>query len=329
MVIITALDVADDDAYAAFHALYARSIDTELDPPWEFRELRMKLAGDEYVQSVALVAVDGDEAVGGAWAELTLKDNLQNAFATIFVDPQHRRRGFGSALWRELAVALRDQGRTVVAGEAVKRVDAVESDSERFAETLGFHVDLVNAIRELPLPADPPKAPARDGYQLAAWRGLAPEQWRAEYAHLRSLITQEAPLGEVAWENEFWDAARLELEARQWQESGRVAQIVAAVAPHGALVGHTQLIVPDASDEVYQWDTLVLPEHRGHGLGLSLKAAAMREAADLVAGRRRITTWNAASNEPMIAVNERLGYRLIGYATEYAIDLSDASPAER
>lgn len=329
MITITALDVADDEAYAAFHALYARSIDAELDPPWEFRELRLKLAGDEYVATVALVAVDDGEPVGGAWAELTLKDNLQNAFATVFVAPGHRRRGIGSALWSDLAAALRQRGRAIVAGEAVKRVDEPESGSERFAEKLGFRVDLVNAVRELPLPTEPPPAPARDGYELVAWRGLAPEQWRAEYAHLRSLITQEAPLGDVAWENEYWDSARLELEARQWQESGRLAQIVAAVAPDGALVGHTQLIVPDSSDEVYQWDTLVLPEHRGHGLGLSLKAAAMREAEDLLAGRRRITTWNAASNTPMIAVNERLGYRLIGYATEYAIDLQDAANAER
>ncbi|RLV56532.1 GNAT family N-acetyltransferase [Aeromicrobium phragmitis] len=321
MVTITALDVADDDVYAGFHALYARSIDTQLDPPWEFRELRLKLAGDEYGEALVLVAVDAGEPVGGAWAELPLKDNVQNAFATIFVAPEHRRRGIGSALWRELSPALRDRGRTIVAGEAVRRVDETESGSARFAENLGFRVDLVNAVRELPLPAEPPAAPARDGYRLVAWRGLAPEQWREEYAHLRSLITQEAPLGDVPWENEYWDAARLELEARQWQESGRAAQIVAAVSPHGALVGHTQLIVPDASDEVYQWDTLVLADHRGHGLGLSLKAAAMREAADLLDGRRRITTWNAASNVPMIAVNEALGYRLIGYATEYAIDL--------
>ncbi|WP_293787645.1 GNAT family N-acetyltransferase [uncultured Aeromicrobium sp.] len=328
MVTITALDVTDDDAYASFHALYVRSNDPELDPPWEFRELRLKLVGDEYVESVALVAAEAGEAVGGAWAELPLKDNLRNAVVTLFVDPRHRNRGIGSMLWHALAAALRERGRTTVAGAGADRVDAEESGSARFAEKLGFRVDLVNAIRELPLPAEVPVAPVRDGYRLAAWRGLAPERWRAEYAHLRSLIVQEAPRGDVAWENEYWDAARLELEARQWQESGRVAQIVAAIAPDGALVGHTQLVVPDASGEAYQWDTLVLPDHRGHGLGLSLKAAAMREAADLLAGRRRIMTWNAASNEPMIAVNERLGYRLIGYGIEYAIDL-DPAPSDR
>jgi RimJ/RimL family protein N-acetyltransferase len=72
---------------------------------------------------------------------------------------------------------------------------------------------------------------------------------------------------------------------------------------------------------VYQWDTLVLPSHRGHGLGLALKAATMREAADLLQDRRRIITYNAAGNEPMIRVNEALGFRQIAWLGEYVKEL--------
>jgi RimJ/RimL family protein N-acetyltransferase len=72
---------------------------------------------------------------------------------------------------------------------------------------------------------------------------------------------------------------------------------------------------------VYQWDTLVLPTHRGHGLGLALKVTTMQEAADLLDGRRRITTYNAAGNEAMIRVNEALGFRQTGWVGEYVKDL--------
>jgi RimJ/RimL family protein N-acetyltransferase len=94
-----------------------------------------------------------------------------------------------------------------------------------------------------------------------------------------------------------------------------------AVNDDGEVVGHTQLLFPADSDEVYQWDTLVLPTHRGHGLGLALKVTTMQEAADLLDGRRRITTYNAAGNEAMIRVNEALGFRQTGWVGEYVKDL--------
>ncbi len=69
--------------------------------------------------------------------------------------------------------------------------------------------------------------------------------------------------------------------------------------------------------DAYQWDTLVLRDHRGHGLGLSLKVWAMQESADLLGSRRYVHTFNAASNGPMIAVNEKMGFRQVGWLGEY------------
>jgi RimJ/RimL family protein N-acetyltransferase len=43
----------------------------------------------------------------------------------------------------------------------------------------------------------------------------------------------------------------------------------------------------------------------------------MHEAADLLDGRRRIQTYNAASNAPMIAVNEAMGFRQVAWVGEY------------
>ena len=69
----------------------------------------------------------------------------------------------------------------------------------------------------------------------------------------------------------------------------------------------------------YQQDTLVLREHRGHGLGLALKAATH------AGPRRRVARGCAPSgrgtpttNGPMIAVNEALGYRTTAIAARVA-----------
>jgi GNAT superfamily N-acetyltransferase len=132
---------------------------------------------------------------------------------------------------------------------------------------------------------------------------------------------EEAPSGAIDLENEFWDVARTREEERMWADQRRTPQVSVAVSEDGEVVGHTQLLFSADSTNVFQWDTLVLPTHRGHGLGLALKVTTMLEAADLLEGRRRIITYNAAGNEPMIRVNETLGFRQIAWVGEYVKDI--------
>jgi RimJ/RimL family protein N-acetyltransferase len=43
----------------------------------------------------------------------------------------------------------------------------------------------------------------------------------------------------------------------------------------------------------------------------------MQESAHLLESRRFVHTYNAASNAPMIAVNEAMGFRQVGWLGEY------------
>lgn len=63
---------------------------------------------------------------------------------------------------------------------------------------------------------------------------------------------------------------------------------------------------------VHQEDTLVLDEHRGHRLGMWLKASNLRRAADSWTDAERIYTWNAEENSFMLEVNVALGFRPSG-----------------
>ncbi len=84
------------------------------------------------------------------------------------------------------------------------------------------------------------------------------------------------------------------------------------------LVAFSQLQVPIAAPELaYQQDTLVLREHRGHGLGATLKAANMLALRTEFPQTRTVRTWNAVENGPMIAVNEALGYRTTAIQREW------------
>jgi hypothetical protein len=72
-----------------------------------------------------------------------------------------------------------------------------------------------------------------------------------------------------------------------------------------------------APDQGYQWDTLVLREHRGHRLGLLVKAANLQALITELPEVRRVFTWNATENEPMLRVNRALGFAPIGHTTEW------------
>jgi len=61
----------------------------------------------------------------------------------------------------------------------------------------------------------------------------------------------------------------------------------------------------------------VVRSHRGHRLGLLLKADMMRWLADAEPELEQLDTWNMESNTHMIAVNERLGYRVMGREMQF------------
>ena len=86
----------------------------------------------------------------------------------------------------------------------------------------------------------------------------------------------------------------------------------------GELAGHTVVTVEGGDPtQGHQHDTSVVGTHRGHRLGLLLKADMvlwLRQAEPQLA---RIDTWNAESNDHMIEVNEAIGYRVMGRELQF------------
>jgi RimJ/RimL family protein N-acetyltransferase len=115
-------------------------------------------------------------------------------------------------------------------------------------------------------------------------------------------------------------------EAAQTSDGNRLYRVLARHRATGELAGHTVLVVdaerPDLGE---QHDTAVLAEHRGHRLGLLLKAEMLRWLAEAEPRLRSIDTGNAGSNRHMIAVNQRLGYRVLGEEDEFERGLDHAT----
>jgi RimJ/RimL family protein N-acetyltransferase len=70
--------------------------------------------------------------------------------------------------------------------------------------------------------------------------------------------------------------------------------------------------------------------HRGHRLGLLVKAAMLEWLAEAEPQLERIVTGNAAVNQHMIAINQQLGYELLEPPGQsYEIAVADLAPAAR
>jgi GNAT superfamily N-acetyltransferase len=150
------------------------------------------------------------------------------------------------------------------------------------------------------------------GYELVCWAERAPDEHVAEIARLHSRFLGEIPLGEVALQPSTWTVERIRQSEARWLASGRHQLLVAAVAPDGSLAGYSNCFVLDGRPDRAGIDsTLVLPEHRGHRLGLALKVRLHQELRAQHPDVRRIATGNADVNTFMNAVNEQLGYRTV------------------
>ena len=92
----------------------------------------------------------------------------------------------------------------------------------------------------------------------------------------------------------------------------------------GDLAALTQVCVdPAMPGWGFQELTAVARPHRGHRLGLLLKLAMLDRLAAREAQVTRIVTGNADGNEHMIAINEQLGFRVLGRWPSWELDVAD------
>ena len=262
-----------------------------------------------------LASTDAGEPVGGYLLELPERENRDNAFGFVLVQPARRRRGIGTELLVHLA-------RQVQADRSLlMSVARIGSAGDAFAASTGGRTgmrevrriqDLDASLRER-LPALRAAAePHAAGYTLRRWSGATPPDL------IEGVCAVYTALGDAPHDDAFepatWDAARLHESEERVAAEGSHWYSVAALATQGEVAALTQLAVdPGRPDWGWQEITAVTRPHRGHRLGMLVKVAMLELLADREPGLRRIATFNAEQNEHMIAVNEELGFRVSDY----------------
>lgn len=284
--------------------------------PWESAWVTHS-EGRTGTRSVLLGAFEGEAMWGAGQVDLPLLDNTHAVFTEFYVHPDRQRQGVGRALVNAGWEVVREEGRRVMMAEVFAPPEE-PSAGLLFAEALGFAVAIEEGLKVLDLPETEDlwdglaerSAPYHQDYRLVTAYEHVPEELVAGYCRLNAVFVGEAPMGELDIEPEVWDEDRVRDREERNARSGRHPVMTLAVTAAGEVVGMTELQLNDnAAWRGMQGGTIVLPEHRGHRLGLAMKVQNQRAVRERFPEVRLVFTGNAGVNAPMNAVNDALGYR--------------------
>jgi GNAT superfamily N-acetyltransferase len=256
----------------------------------------------------------GDEVVGWASAVWNdLPDNRSHCEVDVAVAPSVRGRGLGSALLAAVVEAA--------AGWDASLLDLyarVGGPGEPFLRQIGAELrQLERRSACLTAGLDRPMLEgwvrrAREraaAYSLVGWDGRCPDDLLPAFCELAAVMNT-APRDGLEWDDEH-------ITPEQWREREAAHDAMGydtwkLCARHdgsGELAGYTELSFPRRWPEMaYQGDTGVWPKHRDRGLGRWLKAALALRLLDERGAVTRIETWNAGGNQPMLSINEAMGF---------------------
>jgi GNAT superfamily N-acetyltransferase len=287
-------------------------------------------ADNNSVEQHPVAAIDGDEVLGTNQVIFPILDNTHVAYAEPIVRPGSRRRGVGTALLDHSLEMAKAAGRSTVIIEVNLPWGGAPAPGVAFLERRGFERGMLEIHRVLDLPVAAERleelaaaaAPLHADYRFATWEDTVPEEYLDGFCSLQSSFNTLAPIGDLDIEPEVWDEARVRnIEARS-RKQGRRETATAAVAPDDSLVALTMMMTTDDEPQrAFQGGTLVLPEHRGHRLGLAAKVINLERFQHRFPQGGTVHSWNAEENGPMVAINDTLGFRPVEYLAEMQLKL--------
>ena len=271
----------------------------------------------------------GGADVGVAFVGRSLNEpeNAHIRWMEIGVLPEHRRRGIGRALLRAVVEICQDQGTDLVfMGQTTDRVMA----GADFLRAIGATPGLDMKSNQLIL-AEVDRAKLKEwaaldpaGYRLERADNVVPQHLVRPYLDAANAMN-DMPKGDLnVADQQFTEQQLRDREA--WLKGAGIEWwlIVAIEEATGEGAGFTEVNYdPRAGHVVYQGGTGVTTKHRGHRLGLWMKAVMLERVLRERPDARFIRTGNANVNKNMLEINTMLGFRHAWSQTLWQMPLAE------
>ena len=308
---------------------------TPEDPPTPVEAIERRLRADVPNQWRAIFgARDAEGALigyGVVSRSLNEPENAHLRWTELGVLAKHRRKGVGRALMRRLVDAVADQGDDVVM--MAQTTDRVPSGSV-FAKRMGAEPGLDMKTNQLDLSKV-------DRAKIEEWAAIAPKGYRLE--RIDNTVPAELVAPYIQASNGMNDAPRGDLKMADWKlteeqirereswfkQTGSEWWLVLAVhEASGEGAGFTEVTYdPQVSHVIWQQGTAVIDAHRGHRLGMWMKAVMLKRILEERPKALFIRTGNANTNAQMLGINTDLGFVQAWSACLWQISIADARKA--
>ncbi len=282
-----------------------------------------------HVAEAHAVRAEDGRVVGVAWMEAPTTDNLHLCFSRLGVAKNRRRQGVATKLLAAYVEFARQHGRTTL----LLGADVFQDDAEAFAASLGAEVGMRAHVNRLQL-SEMPDGLLEDWldnptteYQLE-WvpDSDRPDDWLDDLCAVEDVLANDAPMENIPIEERRTTHDQMRAKTERTRAFGREWwTLVARHKESGEPVGYTEMFFhPEDPTLGSQGATAVGAKHRGHALGRLLKATmlerVMRERPDI----DHLRTFNADSNDPMLAINHAMGFTPHLAAARWMIDRAAA-----
>lgn len=317
-----------DRVVALWHAMDEEAVPE--DPPMPREAIAGRLrTRSEFGARSDWIARSGDDVVG----RLAIWQNKSGSNETtrevdLQVHAAHRRRGVGRALFAAGVARLPVDGSVkLVESWTTTRVPSGMAFAERLGAKKGLHMRVSQLDLRAVDRALMREWASRDprGYRLEVVEGEVPDALMAPALDALRAINRMPREG---LEMEDWVFS--EQHIRDWERQrtarGQVQWLLLAVEEAtGRGAGFTNVVFdPRVPVIVHQGGTAVDPDHQGRDLGKWLKARMVERILSGLPEATHIRTDNAGTNAPMLAINDRMGFREAWWGDVWQLPLEDA-----
>jgi RimJ/RimL family protein N-acetyltransferase len=166
--------------------------------------------------------------------------------------------------------------------------------------------------------------------KLEVYDGHLPEEMWQDYCPQFAALLNTMPWDELDHGDITVTPAQLADWYQRLDEQGATDFIMLTREPDGTISGITDMnYAPYKAEFIEQGFTGVRPDARGRGLGKWLKAAMLLHVREIYPDLKTVSTGNAASNAPMLAINKKMGFKEHRKGNEYQISLEKLRESSR
>ena len=231
----------------------------------------------------------------------------------IHITPDHRRKGYGTQMLNKIAEIAQEYGAEHLQGgtmiESGKQFmqyhDAILGLSERVSRLTMANVDWEMMQRWVD-----DGAARNPDVQIIRFEGLPSEEDIEAYCQLVTDLDKEVPLEDMQEESYTFTVEEARKRHERITKASNREIALYAKDSDGSLMGLTGMYHQNGVDTVSHVGlTGVLPKYQGRGLGKYLKASMALDVRENFPKVKHSNTFNAQSNEPMLHINIKMGFK--------------------